>query len=179
MDTTLLPRIETRIQVIRGHRVIVDADLAALYGVPTKALNQAVKRNTGRFPPDFMFRLNAAEKWHVVTNCDHLRSLKYSRTPPCAFTEHGAIQAANVLASVQAVAMGVHVVRAFVRLRETAATHADLSRRLDELERMTAALAARHDAQGRATQVQLQQVFDALRQLMAPPDPPARPIGFV
>ena len=87
------------IQVIRGHKVIVDADLAELYGVPTKALNQAVKRNTGRFPPDFMFRLNAAEKSQVVTNCDHLRSLKYSRTPPCAFTEHGAIQAANVLAS--------------------------------------------------------------------------------
>ncbi|HRA64277.1 MAG TPA: ORF6N domain-containing protein, partial [Burkholderiaceae bacterium] len=70
-----------------------------LYGVPTKALNQAVKRNAGRFPADFMFRLNATEKSEVVTNCDHLGSLKYSRTPPCVFTEHGAIQAANVLAS--------------------------------------------------------------------------------
>jgi hypothetical protein len=179
MNKPLLPHIETRIQVIRGHRVIVDADLAELYGVPTKALNQAVKRNAGRFPADFMFRLNATEKLEVVTNCDHLRSLKYARTPPYVFTEHGAIQAANVLASAQAVEMGIYVVRTFVRLRELAAAHGDLSSRLDELEHTTAALAMQHDTLGRSTRAQLQQVFDALRQLMSPPDPPRRLIGFV
>ena len=107
MNTMLLPRIETQFKTIRPDQlqgedagtVIVDADLAELYGVPTKALNQAVKRNAGRFPADFMFRLNATEKSEGGTNCDHLGRQKYSRTPPCVFTEHGAIQAANVLAS--------------------------------------------------------------------------------
>lgn len=179
MHTPLLPRIETRIQVIRGLKVIVDTDLANLYGVSTKAMNQAVKRNAARFPPDFMFRLSAAEKSEVVTNCDHLRNLKYSRTLPCVFTEHGAIQAANVLASTQAVEMGIYVVRAFVRLREMAAAHDDLFRRLDELERRTEALATQQDSLSRATRAQLRQVFEALRQLMAPPDPPRRPIGFI
>jgi hypothetical protein len=95
----LLPRIEGRIQVLRGLKVMIDADLAELYGVPTKALNQAVKRNAGRFPPDFMFQLDAAEKVEVVTNCDHLSKLKFSRSLPFAFTEFGAVALANVLAS--------------------------------------------------------------------------------
>ena len=103
----LLPRIDGRILVLRGHKVLIDADLAELYGVPTKALNQAVKRNANRFPGDFMFHLDAAEKAEVVTNCDHLQKLKFSKSLPYAFTEHGAIQAANVLASDQAVEMGI------------------------------------------------------------------------
>ena len=89
MSAVLVPRIEARIQVIRGLRVMIDVDLAALYGVPTKALNQAVKRNAGRFPSDFLFRLTSAEKAEVVTNCDHLRKLTFSKvavreltTPP-------------------------------------------------------------------------------------------------
>lgn len=95
-NDALAPRIEGRIQLIRGLRVMLDADLAVLYGVSTKALNQAVKRNVNRFPPDFRFELTDAEKAEVVTNCDHLKNLKFSRTLPYAFTEHGAIQAANV-----------------------------------------------------------------------------------
>lgn len=177
--TTLLPRIETRIQMVRGLKVIIDADLADLYGVSTRRLNEQVKRNRDRFPADFMFVLDTTEKAEVVANCDHLRKLKFSRTFPHAFTEHGAIQAANVLASTQAVEMGIYVVRAFVRLREMAATHGDLSRRLDELEHTMQVLATQHDALGRATREQLRQVFDALRQRMTPPDPPRRPIGFV
>ena len=102
----LLPRIEGRIQLIRGLRVMIDADLAQLYGVPTKALNQAVKRNAARFPPDFMFQLDAPEKTEVVTNCDHLSKLKFSKALPFAFTEYGAVALANVLASAQAVEMG-------------------------------------------------------------------------
>ena len=175
----MLPRIESRILVVRQHKVIVDTDLALLYGVPTKALNQAVKRNAERFPVDFMFQLSAAEKAEVVTSCDHLVRLKFSKSLPYAFTEHGAIQAANVLASPRAVEMGIYVVRAFVRLKQASVLHADLAKRLAELEDKTEALAMNHDTFSRNTRNQLKQVFDALRELMTPPDPPKRPIGFI
>jgi hypothetical protein len=175
----LLPRIESRIVVVRDLRVMIDADLAALYGVTTKRLNEQVKRNADRFPGDFMFKLDAAEKAEVVANCDHLQKLKFSKVLPYAFTEHGAIQAANVLASPQAVEMGIFVVRAFVRMRELAAVHGDLAKRLDELEQKTEGLALTHDTFSRNTRVQLKQLFDAIRELMTPPDPPKRPIGFV
>ena len=178
----LLPRIEGRIQVVQGLRVMIDADLADLYGVPTKALNQAVKRNASRFPPDFMFQLNAAEKAEVVTNCDHLAKLKFSRALPYAFTEYGAVALANVLASSQAVEMGIYVVRAFVRLRQAASLHEDLAKRLAELEMKTESIELAHDTFSRNTRLQLKQVFDAIRELMTPPDPPdppKRPIGFL
>lgn len=178
-SVALLPRIEGRIQVIRNLRVMIDADLAELYGVPTKALNQAVKRNAGRFPPDFMFQLDAGEKAEVVTNCDHLAKLKYSKALPYAFTEYGAVALANVLASAQAVEMGIYVVRAFVRLRQAAGLHADLAKRLLELEEKTERLELSHDTFSRNTRNQLRHVFDALRELMTPPEPPKRPIGFV
>ena len=175
----LLPRIEARIQVLRGLRVMIDADLATLYGVDTRTLNQAVKRNAGRFPTDFMFQLDAAEKLEVITNCDHLSKLKFSKSLPFAFTEYGAVALANVLASAQAVEMGIYVVRAFVRLRQAAVLHADLAKRLMELEEKTERLELSHDTFSRNTRAQLKQVFDALRELMTPPDPPKRPIGFV
>ena len=126
--------IASKILFIRGQRVIIDADLAELYGVATKVLNQAVKRNAARFPEDFMFRLSSQEKQEVVTNCDHLNKLKFSKALPFAFTEHGAIQAANVLNSTQAADISVYVVRAFVRLRELLAPNKKLAQRLDELE---------------------------------------------
>ncbi|MBV8635440.1 MAG: ORF6N domain-containing protein, partial [Burkholderiaceae bacterium] len=113
---------------------MIDADLAELYGVTTGALNQAIKRNRERFPDDFMFHLTAAEKAEVITNCDHLAKLKFAKALPFAFTEHGAIQAANVLNSTQAIEMGVYVVRAFVRLRQMIASNQELARRLEELE---------------------------------------------
>ena len=175
----MLPRIESRIVVVRDQKVIIDADLALLYDVPTKALNQAIKRNAERFPGDFMFQLSAAEKAEVVTSCDHLQKLKFSKSLPYAFNEHGAIQAANVLASPRAVEMGIYVVRAFVRLKQASALHADLAKRLAELEDKTEALAMNHDTFSRNTRNQLKHVFDALRELMTPPDPPKRPIGFV
>jgi ORF6N domain len=179
-DQAIVPlRIEHRILTVRGVKVIIDADLAELYGVPTKRLNEQVKRNPGRFPADFMFQLNAIEKAEVVANCDHLARLKFAKALPFAFTEFGAIQAANVLNSPQAVEMGVYVVRAFVQLRELMVGHRDLSKRLDALEHKTEALALSHDTFSRNTRAQLKQVFDALRELMTPPDPPKRPIGFV
>ena len=186
MSTTpLQPLIQSRILSLRSQRVMLDADLAQLYGVPTKALNQAVKRNAARFPHDFMFQLNSAEKTEVVTNCDHLQKLKFSKALPFAFTEYGAVALANVLASAQAVEMGIYVVRAFVQLRQASAVHADLSKRLAELEMKTESLDMQHDTFSRNTRNQLRQVFDALRELAdkaTPAEPlptPKRPIGFV
>src|SRR5437879_1065979 len=109
-------RITSCILAIRGQRVILDADLSRIFGVTTKALNQAIKRNAARFPKDFVFLLRKTEKEEVVTICDHLRKLKFSPVLPYAFTEHGAIMAATVLNSRQAVQMSLFVVRAFVKM---------------------------------------------------------------
>jgi ORF6N domain len=161
--------IASRIVVVRGQRVIVDADLALLYGVTTKQLNQQVKRNTARFPADLAFRLRAAEKEEVVTNCDHLRRLKYSPAMPLVFTEHGALMAASVLNSRRAVEVGLFVVRAFVQMREALAAHKEIGKRLDELERKVGT----HD---RA----VGQILEAIRQLTQPPaTPKRRRIGFL
>jgi hypothetical protein len=134
--------IESRILIFRGQRVMLDADLAQLYGVTTKRLNEQVKRNRDRFPGDFMFQLTEGEKAAVVANCDHLRSLRFSPSLPNAFTEHGAVMLAAVLQSPVAVSASIQVVHAFVRLRALLTQHGDLARRLDEVE-------ARYDQQGR------------------------------
>src|SRR3989338_4316282 len=151
-----MERIERAIFVIRGQKVMLDADLAELYGVLTKVLNQAVKRNKERFPIDFMFQLTKEEKDEVVTNCDHLKRLRFSPTLPHAFTEHVAIMLATILNSPVAVQASIQVVRAFVKLREILATHKDLARKLNEMEK-------KYDAQFKV-------VFDAIRQLMTPPE---------
>jgi hypothetical protein len=178
---TPLARIESRILLVRGQKVMIDADLAELYGVPTKRLNEQVKRNQERFPSDFMFQLTAAEKAEVVANCDHLAKLKFSKSLPYAFTEHGAIQAANVLASPQAIEVGVYVVRAFVHLRELVVSNKELALRLDELENKTDLMSLKQETFEHNTRVQLKQIIETLRELMAPPPEPAkkRPIGFV
>lgn len=157
-------RVAQSILLIRGQKVMLDTDLAELYGVTTKRLNEQVKRNRARFPADFMFQLTEEEKVEVVANCDHLARLKYSPVLPTAFTEHGAIMAASVLNSARAVEMSMFVVRTFVRLRQMLASNAELARKLAALEK-------RHDAQFKV-------VFDAIRQLMAPPESPRRKIGF-
>jgi hypothetical protein len=161
-------RIAPLILLVRRQRVMIDADLAGLYGVATKALNQAVRRNPERFPRDFMFRLTAIEMSEVASICDHLRGLKFSRTLPFAFTEHGAIMAANVLNSPRAVAASVYVVRAFVKLRGMLAANAQAARKLEELERRVDG----HDHQ-------IADLIAAIRELMAPPPEPKRKrIGF-
>jgi hypothetical protein len=121
--------IEGSILRIRGSAAILDSDLALIYGVATKVLNQAVKRNLDRFPPDFMFRLTTQEKIEVVTICDHLARIKFSPVLPYAFTEHGAIMAASVLNSPRAIHMSVFIVRAFVRMREQLLGRSELERR--------------------------------------------------
>ncbi len=163
---SLIPmeRIERAIIVVRGEKVMLDLDLASIYGVMTGSLNQAVKRNLSRFPQDFMFQLTEAEKNEVVTNCDNLARLKFSPHLPYAFTEHGALMLANVLNSERAAQTSVMVVRAFVKLRQMLASNAELSRKLDTMEK-------KYDAQFKV-------VFDAIRQLMSPPAKPKREIGF-
>lgn len=170
--------VQGRILTLRGQRIIVDADLAALYEVPTKALNQAVKRNADRFPEDFAFRLDREEAQELVTICDRFGRLKHSSTLPLAFTEHGAIAAAFVLNSPRAIQISAYVVRAFVQLRRMASEVASLSQRLENLEQETARRFQDHDGK-------LQAIFQALRELLnrsqeptAVPAAAKRPIGF-
>ena len=162
--TIPMERVETRILTIRGHRVMVDTDLAEVYGVPTKRLNEQVKRNADRFPEDFAFRLTPEEKMELVAKCDRFSRLKHSTAFPLVFTEHGAIMAASVLNSPRAIEASVYVVRAFVKMREVLATHKELARRLIEMEQ-------KYDRQFKV-------VFDAIRALMEPPKIPRRRIGF-
>jgi len=163
-----VPPLESLILTFRGQKVILDADLAALYGVPTKRLNEQVKRNAARFPTDFMFRLSNAEKTKVVANCDHLARLKYAKARPLAFTEHGAIMAATVLNSPKAVTMSLYVVRAFIQMREQIAANAVVLKRLAEIDRTL----LKHDKS-------LQIIWRELQPLLnPPPPPPKRSIGF-
>jgi len=162
------PPLESLILTIRGQKVLLDADLAAIYGVPTKRLNEQVKRNAERFPEDFIFQLTDSEKREVVANCDHLTRLKFSKSPPFAFTEHGALMAANVLNSPEAVKMSVHVVRAFIKQRELLAGQAEI---LKKLAQMDAKLLKHDDA--------LRIIWHELQPLLAPPPVPQKEeIGF-
>jgi hypothetical protein len=160
--------IQQRILLIRGEKVVIDADLAEFYGVPTKRLNEQVKRNKERFPEDFVFQLDMVEKTEVVAKCDHLSKLKYSPMLPYAFTEHGCLMVAGVLNTPRAVHMSLFVVRAFVQMRRTLIESKELSIRLKELERRLTG----HDSQ-------IQMLIDTVKQLMAPSTvPKRRRIGF-
>jgi hypothetical protein len=174
--TTLqsIERITGAILVLRGQRVILDRELAAIYGVTTKRLNEQVKRNAERFPEDFMFQLTAPEaelsRSQIATLNGRGHNIKYL---PHAFTEHGAIQASNVLNSPRAVAMGVYVVRAFVHLRELLSSNRELARRFAQLETRLDKKLTEHDRAIGA-------ILSAIRELMHPraPMPKRRPIGF-
>ena len=160
--------VESRILVLRRHKVLLDTDLAALYGVPVKRLNEQVKRNRERFPSDFMFQLTTQEYQALRSQFSTSKPGRGGRRfLPYAFTEHGAIMAATVLNSQRAIKMSVFVVRAFVRLRETLATNRQLASKLDELERRLET----HDTR-------IQELIEAIRELMIPPESPRRKIGF-
>ena len=146
---------------------MLDSDLAELYGVSTKRLNEQVKRNQKRFPADFMFELTATEKAEVVAICDYLQTLKFPPGLPNAFTEHGAIMVASVLNTPRAMEVSVYVVRAFVKLREMLGAHKELEGKLAELESRVEA----HDEHITA-------LFEAIRQLMERPPRPRKRIGF-
>ena len=157
-------RIFRTILFLPGQKVMLDADFSELYGVSTKRLNEQVRRNPDRFPPDFMFRLTQEEKTEVVANCDHLKQLKFASMFPNAFTEYGAIMLATVRDTRLAVRMSLQVIRAFVRLREILVTHKDLVRKVEEME-------MRYDANFRA-------LYNAVRRLFNSPVWKKRMIGF-
>ena len=159
--------IERKILWIREQKVMLDTDLAALYDVPTKALNQAVKRNLKRFPVDFMFQLTQEEKMELVTKCDRFQKLKHSIVLPRAFTEQGVAMLSTVLNSDRAIEVNIAIMRVFVRLRQMLATHKDLAAKLAELENWL----KDHDEQILA-------IFEAMRVLMIPPETPKKTIGF-
>jgi hypothetical protein len=184
--SSLLPleTITHRILLARGQKVLLDADLAVLYGVETKVLLQAVKRNLERFPEDFMFQLDTGE-WVALRSQSVTSNEKHAgrggrRYAPYAFTEQGVAMLSSILSSPQAVQVNIAIMRAFVKLRELAMTHHDLSKQLNALEEKTEALTMQHDTFARNTRAQLKQVFDAIRELMTPPEPTKkRPIGFI
>jgi len=157
-------RIEKSILLIRKQKIILDADLAELYGVETRVLVQAVKRNHQRFPEDFMFQLSREE--FSILRSQSMTSSEWGgrRYPPYAFTEQGVAMLSSVLRSQRAIQVNIEIMRAFIRLRQMLASHADLARELNALEK-------KYDAQ-------FKEVFEAIRQLMAPPEPKRRPIGF-
>jgi hypothetical protein len=145
-------KISRAILIIRGKKVMIDSDLAELFGVKTFRLNEQVKRNIHRFPEDFMFQLTAEEKQEVIANCDNLEKLKFSRTNPYVFTEHGTMMLANVLNTPIAVETSILIVRAFIKLRELLSTHKELERKILNLE-------SKYDKQ-------FELIFKVIRELM-------------
>jgi hypothetical protein len=159
-------RVEQSILLIRGHKVMLDAGLAKLYGVETRVLVQAVNRNLQRFPDDFMFQLSQEEARFLTSQIViSKRGRGGRRHLPYVFTEQGVAMLSSVLNSSKAIQVNIEIIRAFVRLRQLIATHKDLARKLDALEK-------KYDSQFRV-------VFDAIRQLMAPPEPKKRKMGFL
>lgn len=159
--------IEQKIFNIRNQKVMLDRDLAELYRVATKVLNQAVKRNIKRFPDDFMFKLTQPEKNELVTNCDRFKTLKHSTVTPYAFTEQGVAMLSTVLNSERAIQVNIAIMRAFVKLREILSTHKELAHKLSQLERKI----EKHDDE-------IKLIFEAIRQLMSPDVPKKGKIGF-
>lgn len=165
----LIPQetIKQRIFLIRNQKVMIDRDLAELYGVETKHLNRQVKRNIQRFPKEFMFQLNPDEKNQLVTICHRFKTMKHTTSLPYAFTEHGVAMLASVLKSERAVKISINIIKAFVKLREILSTHKELATKLNQLERKI----GKHDED-------IKVIFEAIHQLMTPPQKSSRKIGF-
>lgn len=160
--------IDNKILNLRDKKVILDSDLAEIYGITTGRLNEQIKRNVERFPDDFRFQLTASEYKLLISQFAISKKGRGGRRKlPYVFTEHGVIMAANVLNTKRAVQMSVFVVRAFIRLRETIASHKDLARKLEELERKI----EHHDEE-------IESIFEAIRELMETPEPPKKQLGF-
>lgn len=157
--------IEQRIFLIRGHRVMIDRDLADLYEVETKYLNRQVKRNILRFPDEFMFQLNMEERNQLVTNWHRFESLKHSNNLPYAFTENGVAMLSSVLKSERAIKMSIYIIKTFVKLRKMLATNKDLAHKIEELE-------SKYDKQ-------FQVVFEAIKQLISKENIPRKEVGYL
>jgi len=160
--------VENKIFLIRGHKVMIDRDLAELYGVETKYLNRQIRFNKDRFPKEFMFRLTSGERNELVQICHRFETMKHSTSTPYVFTEHGVAMLSSVLNSKRAIRINILIIKTFVKLREILSTHKELAHKLKELEGKI----ENHD-------IEIQAIFDAIRQLMEPPpDPPKPKIGF-
>ncbi|VAX36753.1 hypothetical protein MNBD_UNCLBAC01-1267 [hydrothermal vent metagenome] len=157
-------QVEQKIFVIRGKKVMLDRDLAQLYGVQTFRLNEQVKRNIKRFPEDFMFQLNNKEKLEVIANCDNLKSLKYSPVNPTVFTEQGVAMLSSILKSDRAIEVNIQIMCTFTKLREMMLAHTDIRRKIESMEN-------KYDHQFKV-------VFDAIRRLIDPPLKSKEPMGF-
>jgi phage regulator Rha-like protein len=166
----LVPKevIENKIFLIRGQRVMIDRDIAELYGVKTKYLNRQVRRNKGRFPEEFMFQLNEKEKNELVTNWHHLQELKYSYQLPYVFTEHGIAMLSSILNSKRAIKVSIFIIKTFIRLRKILSSQIKLAVKLGRLEKKV----NKHDAE-------IEAIFDTIRQLMNPPEESKGKIGFL
>ena len=167
-DLIPLEIVEHRIFIIRGHKVMIDRDIAELYGVETKYLNRQVRSNSARFPEEFMFQLTIKERNELVQICHRFKTMKHSTSMPYAFTEHGVAMLSGVLNSERAIKINIVIIKAFVKLREIISTHKELAQKINELEDKI----ERHDEHIRT-------IFEAIRRLMEPsPEPPKRRIGF-
>ncbi|HEV2355506.1 MAG TPA: ORF6N domain-containing protein [Puia sp.] len=159
--------VMSKILLVRGRKVMIDRDLAELYGVSTKRLNEQVKRNAKRFPADFMYQLTVEEKQEVVAKCDHLKTLKYSPQLPYVFTEYGAVMLASVLNSERAIEVNIQIVRIFTRMREMLQANQEILLKLEQLERQTF-----------RNSEDIQMIFAALKELLNPAQEPRPRIGF-
>jgi phage regulator Rha-like protein len=159
-------QIASKILLIRDQKVMVDSDIAELYGVTTKRLNEQVKRNITRFPSNFMFELNKEEKEQVVANCDHLEKLKFSPVLPKVFTEHGIMMVANVLTSERAIKVSIQIIEVFIKMRKVLQNNSELLLRMEKLERSL----GKHD-------MQIAQVFQLIRQTVRE-DTPRKQRGY-
>ena len=159
--------VSEKIFLIRGQKVMIDADLALLYQVTTKALNQAIKRNKNRFPGDFMFQLTKDEKNEVVTNCDHLQALRFSYRLPYVFTEHGVAMLSSVLKSKRAVEVNILIIRAFIKLREILSSNKELAYQVEEIKKEQS-VQNRH----------INRINKILAKFLEEPEKPKEPMGF-
>ncbi len=164
--------IENKILLIKGHKIMLDRDLAELYGVKPIRLREQVKRNKRRFPDDFMFQLSKKETKELIANCDRFKTIKHSAFNPYVFTEQGVAMLSSVLNSERAIIVNIQIMRAFTRLREMMIAHKDIRRKIEDMEKKYAAQSKKYDYQFEA-------VFEAIKKLLEPPqEKPKKKIGF-
>lgn len=168
-------KILDKIYFIRGKKIMLDRDLAKMYGVQVKVLNQAVKRNLSRFPEDFMFKLVKAEDESIKSQFVTLKRGQHSKFPPYAFTEQGVAMLSSILKSETAVQVNIHIIRVFTRMRELLSTHQDVLLKLEKLEKKL----MKHDVKMDKYEKEIQLIFSAVKELLNPVNPPRRKIGFI
>jgi len=176
MNSELIPQeaIQSRILILRGKRVMLDRDLAMLYDVPTRRLNEQVKRNIKRFPEPFMFQLTIEEKNELVANCDRFKPLKHSTALPYAFTEHGVAMLSSVLNSEKAIMVNIQIINAFIKMQGMLVNYQELKQKIEDMERKV-------DEKSKINSYLFEELFremEAVKKLLEPPEKPEKKIGF-